>query len=297
MFTKKVPNTVLNSKPNLKNAILISNSTTKYNFFRYNFTIREISSVFRNVRNVKDKMRIFVKNDTILRTLQEKFVAVPHTLKNQSAGALRVWAHQCECVFAQRLRRGQQMFCLYTKLWEERALKELLTRMRHQITKHGKELMFSAIGVAAYNWECNRISNEDIIKHMDELDYIHLLAEKTVTCEACKQEHSDSAVPHLSFCACANRNSQKKTYDDWIPFIEKQDMLVWRRMHNSGHYEYKLYGSFNDVTAEDFLNVQIDSEYRKKWDTTAITLEVVEKDPTPQSNSDIIYWEMLWPVS
>lgn len=69
---------------------------------------------------------------------------------------------------------------------------------------------------------------------------------------------------------------------------------MWRRpLH--GHFEYKVYGSYDDVSAIDFLDTQIDTEYRKKWDNTAVTLEIVEKDEG--SNSDIIYWEMLWPVS
>lgn len=70
-------------------------------------------------------------------------------------------------------------------------------------------------------------------------------------------------------------------------------MIVWRRpLH--GSYEYKVYGSYDDVTAVDFFNAQMNAEYRRKWDNTAVTLEVVERDKG--SNSDIIYWEMLWPV-
>lgn len=69
---------------------------------------------------------------------------------------------------------------------------------------------------------------------------------------------------------------------------------MWRRpLH--GYYEYKVYGSYDDVSAIDFLGSQMDTDYRKKWDNTAVVLEVVEKDEN--SNSDIIYWEMLWPVS
>lgn len=83
-------------------------------------------------------------------------------------------------------------------------------------------------------------------------------------------------------------------YDSWAPFIESKDLIVWRRPYK-GHYEYKVYGSYDDVNAIDFLDTQMDTEYRKKWDNTAVTLEVVEKDAT--SDSDIIYWEMLWPVS
>lgn len=295
MLSRKVPNTVLINTPNLTSVILPNNPTNKYYSFRYKFTMRDIavSDVLKSIRNVKEKIKLLLDNDMVLRALRDTLITVPRTLKNQSAGVLRVWAHQCECVVAQRLRRSQQMFCLYTKLWEERALKELLTRMRQQITKRGKELVFSAVGVATYNWDANRISTDEIVKHINELDYIHLLTEKTVVCDACKKSTGEKV--QAPFCACGMKASEKKTFDNWAPFIEKPDMLVWRRLHDSGHYEYKVYGSFNDVSAEDFLNVQIDSAYRKKWDNTAVILEVVEKDPTPQSNSDIIYWEMLWP--
>lgn len=69
---------------------------------------------------------------------------------------------------------------------------------------------------------------------------------------------------------------------------------MWRRPYN-GYYEYKVYGSYDDVSAIDFLDTQMDAEYRKQWDNTAVTLEVVEKDES--SNSDVLYWEMAWPVS
>jgi hypothetical protein len=55
-----------------------------------------------------------------------------------------------------------------------------------------------------------------------------------------------------------------------------------------------VYGKYHDVAARDFLKVQIDTEFRKTWDTTAINLKVVEQDTT--SNSDVVYWEMKWPV-
>ena len=73
--------------------------------------------------------------------------------------------------------------------------------------------------------------------------------------------------------------------DGWRPFLERKDILVWRRNHPSiqvkfllwwshwivlylqGMYEYKMYGSFSDVTAEEFLFVQNDlSKFRLSWD-------------------------------
>lgn len=58
-----------------------------------------------------------------------------------------------------------------------------------------------------------------------------------------------------------------------------------------------MYASYPDVTADDFLYVQTDTTYRKVWDKSAITLEVVDNDPVNNAKSQVIYWEMLWPVS
>jgi hypothetical protein len=57
---------------------------------------------------------------------------------------------------------------------------------------------------------------------------------------------------------------------------------------------FVVYGKYHDVAAKDFLKAQIDTEFRKTWDNTAINLKVVEQDS--ESNSDIVYWEMEWPV-
>lgn len=90
--------------------------------------------------------------------------------------------------------------------------------------------------------------------------------------------------------------------DGWQPFIERQDMLIWRKIEpgSGGLFAYKVYGSFSDVTAEDFLRVQIDVDYRKQWDPTAQELQIIESDPKSESSvnhsTDVIHWEMIWPV-
>lgn len=90
--------------------------------------------------------------------------------------------------------------------------------------------------------------------------------------------------------------------DGWRPYIERQDMLIWRREEPNfgGLFSYKVYGTFSDVTAEDFLRTQIDLEYRKKWDVTARELQVIDTDPSLKKSDnngiDIIYWETIWPV-
>lgn len=53
---------------------------------------------------------------------------------------------------------------------------------------------------------------------------------------------------------------------------------------------------YDDVSAEEFLHVQTDTEYRKIWDKTAISLNIIDTDPVHRNKSHIIYWEMQWPV-
>lgn len=289
---------ILCSTTNLKHVRLENKILgTKNYLYNYTFMIPQITleDAYRGLRGFHQRMQIIVRKEDILNFLRNSLAGVPRNIKDQSSNLLRVWAHQCECVIAQRLRRGQQMFCLYSKLWEERALRELINKMRQQMTRRGKEFVFGAIGIGAYDWEANRITDADMKKHFAEFKYIYMLKEKTYACKQCLPSTKIN-VSGSSIIPCQCADSEKVSFDNWDPFIEKPDLLVWRKLNESGSYEYKVYGSYNDVTAIDFLNVQIDTEYRKQWDNTAITLEVIDTDPDVSFDSDIVYWEMLWPV-
>lgn len=103
----------------------------------------------------------------------------------------------------------------------------------------------------------------------------------------------------VKYCACPNSpqtvfSRQVKGYS-WVPFAETADLIIWRKPHPDfpGLYIYKVYGYYSDISAQDFLDVQLDMDYRKEWDDTALELKVVEQDKNLQS--EIIYWEMKWP--
>lgn len=268
----------MSSTHNLKNVVLqFKLLKADNNLFKYSMSLRKF-----NLAELLEMRKL---------ALEKLF---RNSFRQEPSKLLKVWARQCECVLAQRVRRGQQMFSLYSKLWEEHALRELIKNMRKQLTRNGKECLFSAIGVVCYNWERNRISDDEIRSHMNEIEYIQLLRDKTVKCQVCNQEPEISDKNIMAFCDCKGRKASLDTFENWSLFIQQNDLIVWRRLHQSGSYEYKVYGSYNDVTAEDFLSVQIDTTYRKEWDPTAIALEVIETDCIP-SNSDLVYWEMQWP--
>lgn len=55
-----------------------------------------------------------------------------------------------------------------------------------------------------------------------------------------------------------------------------------------------VYVRLDRVTAVDFLRVQLDTEFRKQWDTSATELKIIEE--SPERNSDLVYWRTQWPV-
>lgn len=141
--------------------------------------------------------------------------------------------------------------------------------------------------------------------YKEEIEGIHRLRECTVVCAKCHLRMIiDVTQPGIKYCKCYGATptaASNESSDGWQPFIERQDMLIWKRQEpdSGGLFAYKVYGSFPDVTAEDFLQVQIDVDYRKKWDPTARELQVIDTDPrSGQScshSTDVIYWEMIWP--
>lgn len=299
MYSRKVTPKILYTTPNLKNVRFETKiNTSKSALLKYSFMLRQITleDTRKSFHLIRDKVRIVLEKDDFIKLIKNHLESIPRTLREQSSTVLQVWARQCECVLAQRLRRSQQMFCLYSKLWEERALRDFINRMRQNVTKRSKNLVFGAVGIAAYDWESNRIKNHEIEAHLSEFKYVYRLKERTYACKMCPSHKNDDYNGSLAFCHCTKIDDAK--YDDWEPFFEhKSDFLVWRRPHESSYYEYKVYGSYSDVKAIDFLNVQIDVDYRKNWDDTVVGLEIIDTDPEVDNNGDVIYWEMMWPVS
>ncbi|XP_072388538.1 stAR-related lipid transfer protein 7, mitochondrial-like isoform X1 [Diabrotica undecimpunctata] len=283
MYPRGPTQSILPLNSNLKN---VFKTIIQKQFLKYDCTFRQ---KFKNLQDFNRRFQDIIKTRQFYKIFLEDNAA-----RNNRRDVFKVWVHHCECVLAQRMRRCQQMFTLYSKWWEKKAFEELIKKMRQNIAKRTKDFALGTVGISAYNWDKYRIQDEEIRKNEQEFEYVKILKESTIclACDTTKTPNSTSS--HI--CECGHTQIPK-TYDDWVLFIEKPDLVVWRRLHHSGsgQYEYKVYGSYNDVSAEDFLNVQVDIDYRRKWDTSAVILEHAESDPLENSNSDVIYWELLWP--
>lgn len=134
---------------------------------------------------------------------------------------------------------------------------------------------------------------------MKEIDYVHRLEENTLFCPVCHLRRMiDRRMEGISYCNCRPScgKAVPTSMDEWEPYLERDNILIWRQPQGQGQFAYKVYGKYEDVSAEDFFFVQTDINYIKQWNKTAVTLEVVDTDQDTSSCS-VLYWELLWPVS
>lgn len=56
-----------------------------------------------------------------------------------------------------------------------------------------------------------------------------------------------------------------------------------------------VYGTYDDVSLSAFMEAQLNSGFRKEWDDSVLELRVL--DSHAESNSDLVYWLVKFPVS
>lgn len=270
-----------------KNWIHTYNAFQRYSLFTRSLFPNFLGTVrsFQTSSYVKQKWSMYFM-------LKNNFKKIPTVLKANSVNIVRNCTEQCEFVIAHRIRRSQQIFSLYTKLWDEVALRQFIRRLRRHLARRGKEFLLGAGIVSAFNWEKERIKDEDILRYSDEMTLIEFLRKRRDACTRAKQENP--SAENMEVCKCPACSAQDS---EWVSFIEKDNLVVWKREdadhRGQGLYSYKMYGRYDDVTANDFLEAQVDLDYRQTWDSHAVTLKLIDSEPS--THSDVIYWETKWP--
>lgn len=250
------------------------------------------------------------------------------SIKQKSNVTLKAWIYQCESILAQRSRRIQQLFTFYHHVYGTQGLKILIRSYhRHLPPFKGKNLVLSAASVMGisltgggnYDWGRERLSLANFDKCQRDVEFIETLS-KNKLCPLCKEKS-------MKYCYCLIGNKladdpgkplistyrgggvdgvdggalmgksiiENDSVNPWQPYFSKDQFSIWKRDEEKSMCSYKVYASFKDISAADFLHVQTDLDYRKEWDDTAVVLKLIEEDPDPGNNSHLIYWEMQWP--
>ncbi|XP_018424827.1 PREDICTED: stAR-related lipid transfer protein 7, mitochondrial [Nanorana parkeri] len=153
---------------------------------------------------------------------------------------------------------------------QQRESRMLIRGARYRNTPGRTGRLLAAL-TGAFLWEEERVREEEILRPAEEMEKVRFAAHRS-----------------------QYQSSQCEEDDGWELVLDKKDFRLWRRPIGGTHlYQYRVFGSYNDVTPRQFFNVQLDTEYRKKWDALVIKLEVIERDVF--SGSEVIHWVTHFP--
>lgn len=188
-------------------------------------------------------------------------------------GLVSIFANHCSFVTGQRLRRAFQIGELYSNLYSERTRWTLVGNIWRRLQSKGaptRKLLAALAGV--FMWEDEKIRDEELRRCAWELQALEAVKSQTPAPEKFAGQ-VDAA---------------------WEVVIEKKTFKVWRRPIEGSHlFEYRVFGTYTDITPRQFFNVQLDTEYRKKWDALVIKLEVVDRDAN--TGSEVVHWATHFP--
>ncbi|KAJ8705633.1 hypothetical protein PYW08_012679 [Mythimna loreyi] len=142
------------------------------------------------------------------------------------------------------------------------------------------------------------ITDEELQALLSELDGVETLSRNTLFCHGCgKRLVIEKKQPGVPYCACKVSETAEDTSDGWVPYMEAEDVIIWRKEYKPGLglYAYKVYGRYPDVRASDFAAVQVDGAYRTVWDAAVAALAVVERRANGLADQAVLHWEVLWP--
>lgn len=102
-------------------------------------------------------------------------------------------------------------------------------------------MMFSGVAfAAAFDWDSERINYESVRKHFDELELVKRLRIETIYCDKCQERRViDCKLDGVVYCSCSNQNTKIIADNCWRPYMERQEMIVWRREERPGLFSYK----------------------------------------------------------
>ncbi|XP_006625582.1 stAR-related lipid transfer protein 7, mitochondrial [Lepisosteus oculatus] len=195
--------------------------------------------------------------------------------EGRGKGMIAIIANQCSFVTGQRLRRAYQIGELYGSLYSERSRRSLMgslwRRFQGRSSRTGK-LVAALAGV--FMWEEEKIRDDELQRCASEMQNVELLSR--LSAEGWQKDH------HQGY------------EQGWEVVMDRKGFYVWRKPIPDSHlYEYRVLGTYTDVTPRQFFNVQLDTEYRKKWDALVIKLEVIDRDEI--TGSEVVHWVTHFP--
>ncbi|XP_074838092.1 stAR-related lipid transfer protein 7, mitochondrial [Carettochelys insculpta] len=203
----------------------------------------------------------------------------PEPARPPPRSLLALLGGQCGYVTGQRLRLYGG-FCPERPSWG--LLRSLWRRPPARSAGAGKLLL--ALG-GAFLWEEERIRAEELLRSAEEMK--HMEEVSRLFHGSGGEQQKLAPKPQVDITTAHEEQP-------WEIVMDKKHFKLWRRPIEGTHlYQYRVFGTYTDVTPRQFFNVQLDTEYRKKWDSLVIKLDVIERDVT--TGSEVVHWVTHFP--
>ncbi|XP_061184284.1 stAR-related lipid transfer protein 7, mitochondrial-like [Saccostrea echinata] len=177
---------------------------------------------------------------------------------------------QYKGVIAQKIRRTIE----YENTHGHKSLIRFLQSLRNAFWSRKGPQLSALFAASLFSWKEENVTDQEISRAIDDMSEIQDMG-----------RHHQLEGAHPTGCL-----------KDWTLIVNEPSLKIWRRpLPNSHLYEYKVYGRYDDVSPSAFYQVQIDLEYRKKWDHYVVKLEVIDKDPG--SKSEVVQWVTNYPAT
>lgn len=182
----------------------------------------------------------------------------------RGGGLLSALANQCRFVTGLRVRRAQQIAQLYGRLYSESSRCALLGRFWRRLRGrpgHASVLMAALSGV--FVWDEERIQEEELQRSINEMKRLEEMS------NIFQSSGVENHPPEPKSPAGGNEKSKDKE-EPWEMVMDKKHFKLWRRPITGTHlYQYRVFGTYTDVTPRQFFNVQVSSFSLQVWNFLA----------------------------
>lgn len=186
---------------------------------------------------------------------------------------LKLFGNQCSNIAAHKVRRTSQILFLYRRLHGDNSARNFYQQLRSFIVSSPAGTALFMLSASFFTWDDNnRVTDKDVERTEHEL--MAFFDCKTISASSICDEQGEV----------------------WEKILDKVHFKLWRcPVKGTSLYKYRVHGSFTDIPARAFYNIQLDLEYRKKWDNHVIRLEKVEEDE--ETGSEVLYWATHFPLA
>merc|ERR1719334_1893427 len=114
----------------------------------------------------------------------------------------------------------------------------------------------------------------------------------------CSSQNGNNSADELRVTnggpAVLSQPAEEAFLEGWEPVHDRPQMKIWRRPIFDGQlFQYKVYGTWDDVPAAAFYLIQVDLDYRKSWDKLVVKLDVIDRDS--ESGAEVVHWVTHYP--